>query len=258
MTVELTDREMDQLETEEEFLAKYDLGKYAPKGLTADLCIFTIRDEKLSILLIRRGGHPEKGKLALPGGFVNNDETVEQAAHRELLEETNVEVGAGFLEQLQTYSGPDRDPRGYITSVAYVALIPEVMDPVAADDAAEAKFLPVYEVLSDPDQYELGFDHHKIITDAVARVQAKLEYSPIATAFIKDDEITVSELRNVYEIVLNTELNRSNFRRKVRSIKGWLTPTGEKKTPEIKGGRLSDTYKVNDIDIIYPPLRLLP
>lgn len=253
VTEELTDREMDQLETEEEFLSRYDLKKYPAQALAADLCIFTIHNNQLSLLLIERGGHPEKGKWALPGGFVNINENVDEAAARELEEETGIAVEEGYLEQLRTYAYPGRDPRGFIASVAYVAFIPKMATPTAGDDAAQARFWAVDDILSG--EVQLAFNHREIVEDGLERVRAKLEYAPLAPLFLEDDEFTISELRRVYELVWGKRLNASNFRRKVQSVEGFLIAVDGKRVSKLEGGRTADLYRAGDIPMIYPPLR---
>lgn len=239
--------------TEDEFIAQYDMHKYAPVAVTVDLSIFTIKNGKLSILLIKRGGHPEKGKWALPGGFVNVDESLDEAAGRELQEETNLKLEDGYLEQLKTYGNPHRDRRGYVVSVAYVALVPQVERPEAGDDASEAHFFAVDEVLSK--DFELAFDHQNIIADGLERVRAKIEYAPVAHTFLEDETFTMSELRNVYEIVWGTELIPSNFRRKVQSVPNLLVPVEGKRTSTIDGGRASDLYRAGSATEIFPPFK---
>lgn len=247
----LTDKALAAMETEEEFLKHYDLKKYPAQALTADLCIFTIIKGELSILLILRGGHPEKGKWALPGGFVNVDESVDQTAARELKEETGLAFEDGYLEQLKTYAYPGRDPRGYVTSVAYVTLAPKISVPKAGDDAAEAQFFPVKELNS----LTLAFDHANIIEDGLERVRAKIEYAPIAPLFIPDETFTISELRKVYETVWGVSLNRSNFRRKVQAVPDFLIPIDRKRVSNFDGGRPGDLYRIGSAQFIYPPLR---
>ena len=249
----MKDNELEELQTEEEFLQAYDLRRYTPVGVTTDLAIFTIIDDQLSLLLIERVGHPHKGKWALPGGFVNGSESLEEAAQRELREETGGSLEGGFLEQLETYGRPGRDPRGYIVSTAYVALIPQLPSPEAGDDAAKARYFPVSEVLSGA--VELAFDHREIIEDGLERVRTKLEYSPVAPLFLKHEHFTISELRRVYEIVWGVELNTSNFRRKVQSVADFLKPVPGRRASELAGGRSSDLYSVGAAEFIYPPLR---
>lgn len=239
--------------SEEEFLKNYNLTDYPAVAVTVDLAIFTIRNNQLSVLLIERGVHPEKGKWALPGGFVNTNESLDDAAQRELVEETGLKVGEGYLEQLKTYGDPYRDKRGYVTSVAYVALAPNMDAPRAGDDAAFARFFPVEDVLSK--NFELAFDHDVIIRDGLERVRSKIEYAPIAHLFLEDTEFTLSELRHVYETVWGVSIVPSNFRRKVQSVPGFLKEVGTKRTSNVTGGRASDLYRAGDATIIYPPLR---
>lgn len=239
--------------TEEEFLANYDMSKYPTVAATVDLTIFTIRNNRLSILLVKRGSHPFKGKWALPGGFVNTDESLDTAASRELREETNLTIEEGYLEQLKTYGEPGRDPRGFVISTAYVALAPRVERPEAGDDAAEARFFALEDVLKE--DFELAFDHAQIIKDGLERVRAKIEYAPIAHHFLEDETFTMSELRKVYEIVWDEEIIPSNFRRKLQSVTGLLIPVEDKKVSEFEGGRTSDLYKAGDTKEIYPPFR---
>lgn len=241
-------------ETEADFLKNYDLRDYPAQAVVTDLAIFTIHEDRLAVLLIQRGGHPEKGKWALPGGFVENSESIDAAAARELKEETGLTIEDAYLEQLKTYAYPGRDPRGYIVSVSYVALAPNVSNPRAGDDAAEAKFFPVDEVLSG--DFDLAFDHDQIVRDGLERVRAKLEYSPIAVHFLEEEKFTLSELQQVYEKVWGRSiLHPTNFRRKLTAAEDFLIPTGEKRTSNVLGGRTSDTFKAGPAKTIFPPFR---
>lgn len=254
-TRRLTEEELDQLPTEEEFLRHYDPRVYPPQAVATDLAIFTIRDEKLCILLIRRAGHPEKGKWSLPGGFARVDETLDQAAARRLSEETGLKLDHSYLEQLRTYSEPDRDPRGYVVSAAYVALVPQATTPVAGPSVLKgsAGFVPVEEVLSG---YDLAFNHREILEDGLERVRAKLEYSPIAAHFLEGESFTIPEFMRIYEIVWGVKFRHpSNFRRKVKSAADLLLPVGTKGVPSFRGGRSSDLYRLGPAVTIFPPLR---
>lgn len=195
---------------------------FVPLGVAADLVILTVRDGSLEVLLIRRGIAPHKGRWALPGGFVRPEEDLEAAARRELGEETGLLSDRIHLEQVATYGEPGRDPRGRVISVAYLALVPDLPAPVAGTDAASASWAPVAEVLEDPKR--LAFDHHRILTDAVERARAKLEYSSLATAFCAD-EFTISELRGIYEAVWGVPLDPRNFHRKATKTVGFVTPS---------------------------------
>jgi 8-oxo-dGTP diphosphatase len=198
-----------------------------PFSVTVDLVLFTIRDEKLCALMVRRGREPFRSRWALPGGFVEEDEDLPDAARRELEEETGLEDPRVHLEQLATYGAPGRDPRGRVVSIAYLALAAELPDPAAADDAADAEWRPVNELLAR--RVRLAFDHRRILEDGLERARAKLEYSPLATAFCAR-EFTVAELRRVYEIVWGVELDPRNFHRKVTGSANFLVPTGKSTT----------------------------
>src|SRR5699024_5602932 len=143
-------------------------------------------------LLVERGIEPYRGYQALPGGFLNNaGEDIHAAAHRELREEANLDATRLHLEQLGTYGRPDRDPRGRVVSVAYLAIAPGLPEPVAGTDAAAARWQPSGPALSG--DLPLAFDHDDILTAAVERARAKLEHSPLATAFCAST-FTISEL----------------------------------------------------------------
>ncbi|HEY3557038.1 MAG TPA: NUDIX domain-containing protein [Kribbella sp.] len=289
---------------------------FVPLGLAADLVILTVRESRLQVLLIRRGIPPYQGRLALPGGFVRPDEDLETTARRELAEETGLSAERIHLEQLATYGAPDRDPRGRVVSVAYLALVPDLPAPTAGSDAASASWITVTDVLradptgdvrranpadglrdaspaddvrgADPadgvrdaspaddvrdvspaddvrgvspagDVREvspagglgLAFDHHRILTDGVERARAKLEYSPLATAFCPP-EFTISELRSVYEAVWGTPLDPRNFHRKVTKTARFVTPLGTTTTRD--GGRPAQLFHRGTATTLHPPM----
>ena len=223
--------------------------EFVPLGVAADLAILTVRAGALEVLLIRRGIAPYKGRWALPGGFVRPEEDLEAAARRELAEETGLAADRIHLEQVATYGEPGRDPRGRVVSVAYLALVPDLPAPVAGTDAASAGWVPVAEVLADPRR--LAFDHHRILTDSVERARAKLEYSPLATAFCAD-EFTISELRGIYEAVWGTPLDPRNFHRKATKTDGFVEPLGATTTRD--GGRPAQLFRRGSAQALYPPL----
>ncbi|MEU4192955.1 NUDIX domain-containing protein [Kribbella sp. NPDC026611] len=230
---------------------------YEPVGLATDLVILTVRDGRFEVLLIRRGIPPYQHRWALPGGFVRPGEDLETTARRELAEETGLtgerlpgeQGGRIHLEQVATYGAPDRDPRGRVVSVAYLALVPDLPAPVAGSDAAAASWVEVSDVLADPAR--LAFDHHRILTDAVERARAKLEYSPLATAFCPD-AFTISELRGVYEAVWGTPLDPRNFHRKVTKTTNFVTPTGQTTTRD--GGRPAQLFHRGTATTLHPPM----
>lgn len=222
---------------------------FEPLGVAADLVILTVREGSLQVLLIRRGIAPYRGRWALPGGFVRPKEDLEEAARRELQEETGLLSDRIHLEQVATYGEPGRDPRGRVISVTYLALVPDLPSPVAGTDAASAEWVAVDEVLTD--QTRLAFDHHRILTDAVERARAKLEYSPLAAAFCPD-EFTISELRGIYEAVWGVQLDPRNFHRKATKTDGFVIPLGATTTRD--GGRPAQLFRRGPAATLHPPL----
>ena len=222
---------------------------FEPLGLATDLVILTVRDGRLQVLLIRRGIPPYRGRWALPGGFVRPDEDLETTARRELAEETGLSAERIHLEQVATYGAPDRDPRGRVVSVAYLALVPDLPAPVAGSDAASASWVDATDVLDDSGR--LAFDHHRILADGVERARAKLEYSPLATAFCPP-EFTISELRGVYEAVWGLPLDPRNFHRKVTKTPDFVTPAGTTTTRD--GGRPAQLFHRGTATTLHPPM----
>lgn len=260
--------------TEREFLEQYRVGDYERPSVAADMVIFTVTDQEadsyrklpekeLRILLIRRGGHPFLGKWALPGGFVRPNETTDQAAVRELREETGVDDV--YLEQLYTFSDVGRDPRAWVMSCSYMALInSDKLELEAGDDAADAAWFSVsYRLLREQkelmedgyvktQEYELklsgeeelsavlaraltvkatststhyrivsndglAFDHAKIIACAIERLRGKVNYTDIAL-HLMPKLFTLTELQQVYEVIMDKELLKAAFRRKVADL----------------------------------------
>ncbi|MFJ4921422.1 NUDIX hydrolase [Streptomyces sp. NPDC088725] len=228
----------------------YDPSAFEPFAVTVDLAVFTVRENRLHVLLVERGQEPYAGAWALPGGFVLPRESAGQAARRELAEETGLSeetATALHLEQLGTYSDPDRDPRMRVVSVAYAALVPDLPEPRGGGDAARARWTEFRSVPA------LAFDHADILADADERVGAKLEYTTLATEFCPP-EFTLGELAQVYETVWGTALDRPNFRRKVLSTPGFVQPA--EGPPRRTGGRGKPAalYRAGDATRLHPPL----
>lgn len=176
-------------------------------ALTVDCVIFGLDEEDLKVLLIRRGGKPFKNCWALPGGFVEMDETLDEAALRELTEETGLKKV--FLEQLYTFGGVQRDPRDRVVSVAYYALV-RLMDHrvQAATDASEAAWFSL------DDLPRLAFDHQDILDMAHGRLRGKVIYQPIGFELLPT-KFTLRQLQRMYEIILDRALDKRNFRKKI-------------------------------------------
>lgn len=191
--------------------------------LCADVAAFSLReDEGWSVLLIRRGQPPYKGRWALPGGFVDEGEDAEKAARRELHEETGLRVRRQPFEHLAAYAAPRRDPRHRTVSMSYWTVVPRDAVAAAGDDAADVRWWPVAEALA---ERRLAFDHATILTDATEALGRAMETTTVATAFL-GEEFTVAELRAVYEAVWGRTLDPGNFQRKVLHTPGFVEDTG--------------------------------
>ncbi len=193
--------------------------EYPHPAVTTDVAVFTLKDQSLQLLLIRRAQEPFKGHWALPGGFLEIDEDLEQCAKRELMEETG--ISGLYLEQLYTFGSPNRDPRERIISVTYYALTPpDRLTPKAASDAAEAHWFSVSALP------KLAFDHQTIIDQALERLAAKSTYSTLALQLMPE-VFTLSELQSAYEILQKEKLDKRNFRKWIIGL-NQIEETGEK------------------------------
>lgn len=216
-------------------------------AVTVDLVVLTVRAGELCVLLVRRGIPPHQDRRALPGGFVRIDEDLAAAAGRELVEETGLGQPNSHLEQLGSYGHPGRDPRGRVVTVAYLALLPDLPTPVAGTDAASAEWVNLAGLRGG----RLAFDHDRILADGLERARAKLEYTPLATAFCPP-EFTVGQLRAVYETVWGTTLDARNFHRKVTGTPGFVVPIG--RSTEGDRGRPAQLYRCGPAEVLYPPM----
>ena len=201
--------------------SEYDASIYDRPSVTVDVVIFTLIEEELQVLLVRRKYPPFAGMWAIPGGFVHIDESLEDAAARELEEETG--VTNVYIEQLYTFGKPNRDPRTRVITVAYFALVPHTdVKHRPGDDAEATGWFSMDEL---PEQ--LAFDHNEILDYALTRLRYKLEYTSVGFQLLPD-EFTLSELQHAYEIILGEGLDKRNFRRKILSS-GILEKTDKKK-----------------------------
>jgi 8-oxo-dGTP diphosphatase len=184
--------------------------EYPRPALTVDCVVFGLDADELEVLLVRRALEPFAGRWALPGGFVHVDETVDDAARRELQEETGLENI--YLEQLYTFGALDRDPRERVVTVAYYALVKLSEHNVrATTDAADAAWFAI------TDMPELAFDHGEIFELALARLRNKLRYQPIGFELLPK-KFTLTQLQRMYEVILERPLDKRNFRKKILAM----------------------------------------
>jgi len=217
----------------------YDPSEFPAFAVTVDVVVLTLVEGRLHVLLVRRGVPPFEGMWAIPGGFKRPDESLDDAAQRELLEETGVD-GASLLRQFGAYGDPGRDPRMNVVTVAYLAVLRDVQGIAGGTDAAAAELVPISEALSG--RIELAFDHRQILRDAAERVRTDLGLTGIATAFV-GATFTLAELRAVYEEVWGVELDPANFRRSILAEDGWVIPTGRRARPGATGGKPAELYR---------------
>lgn len=203
--------------SEHAFLRGYDPDKYRKPTVMVDVVIFTVREEVLQVLLVKRGEHPFKGEWSLPGGGLRVDknsdgfdESIEEAALRELREETG--VTPPYLEQLKTYGGATRDPRDWTVSVVYFALVPaDNINLRAGTDAAAAAWFPVS---NSKVGVKLAFDHRHILGDAIQRLRSKVEYTAIA-ANLLPKQFTLTQMQRMFELLLQEKIEKKAFRLRV-------------------------------------------
>jgi len=203
--------------------------------LSVDAVVFGYESETISVLLIKRKYEPFKGKWAIPGGFVLQNESLEEAVERELKEETGIEID--YLEQLYTFGNPQRDPRSRVVSVAYFGLIkPSAFKIFASTDAEEVQWFTITAL---PD---LSFDHKEILKLAISRLQAKITYEPIGFELL-DTKFPFSDIEKLYTTLLGRAIDRRNFRKKMLGL-NILDELDEKVS---KGaGRPANLFKFNN------------
>lgn len=188
----------------------YDVTKFERPSVTVDVILFTVKNDDLKVLLVKRDVEPFKDMWAIPGGFVRMEESLDEAAKRELLEETNVRDV--YLEQLYTFGDPKRDPRTRVITVAYFALVnAEKFKLKASTDVKDVKWFSMFELP------KLAFDHKKILDYALKRLRWKLEYTTVAFSLLLE-KFTLTHLQNIYEIIFHKKLDKRNFRKKIKSL----------------------------------------
>ena len=235
--------------SEKSWLAAYDPRAFPPFAVTVDMVLLTVTEGRFSVLLVERDTHPFRGFAALPGGFVQPAEDLDAAAVRRLEQETGVRRDAAWVEQLGAFGGPDRDPRMRVVSVAYLVFAPDLPAPHPGTGTRSVSWVPVNEV--EPER--LAFDHATVLAAGVERARAKLEYTPLAAAFC-GEELTVADLRRVYEAVWGVELDPRNFHRKVTGTPGFLHPLGRAAPVGREGGRPAALYRRGPATTLHPPM----
>jgi 8-oxo-dGTP diphosphatase len=196
----------------------YDSSRYERPSVTVDVVIFTLQERELHVLLVKRKRWPFEERWAIPGGFINIDESLEQAARRELEEETGVRDI--YLEQLYTFGNPRRDPRTRVISVAYIALVrADTQTLRVSDESTDVRWFPVRR-LPGP----LAFDHDHILATALERLRSKLEYTTLAFQLLPE-VFSILELKHIYEQILGEVVDKGNFYRKLKDA-GILEDTG--------------------------------
>jgi ADP-ribose pyrophosphatase YjhB (NUDIX family) len=238
---------MNQYSSEKEFLKHYNIHDFDVPLMTVDMAIFTVIDDELQVLLVKRGDYPAKGQWALPGGFIDlkRDSTLEDTAKRKLAEKTGVETP--YLEQVATFGSNARDPRGWAITVAYMALI--TLDSVALskdESSEEVKWVPVYQL---GNMEALAFDHDAIFNACHERLKSKVQYTSLPVNFLPE-EFTLTELQTTFEVILDTTVEKKSFRRRMLDA-NILEETGNMKTGSNRPAKLYKT-KEQGKDHLFP------
>lgn len=203
------------------FPEPYDPSKYERPSVTVDVVVFSLAEEDLKVLLVKRTSAPFSGMWAIPGAFIKLNESLTEAAARALAEETGVEDV--YTEQLYTFGDPHRDPRMRVITVAYFALVPyDAVHHAPGRETSDTAWFSMFDLPS-----SLAFDHDEILEYALTRLRYKLEYTAVGFQLLPD-VFTLSELQKAYEIILQEKLDKRNFRRKILAA-SILEETGQKR-----------------------------
>lgn len=220
--------------TEKDFLENYSIHDYDIPLVSVDMAIFTVKGDKLQALLVKRAEHPELGKWALPGGFVDlkKDQNLADTARRKLAEKTGVDTP--YLEQVESVGNVDRDPRGWSVTIAYFALIAsEEIQLKEGSSTEEVRWIPVQDA---KEGYPLAFDHTQILDTCHARLKNKVQYTSLPVNFLPE-EFTLTELQTTFEIILGSPVEKKSFRRRITDA-DILEETGNMRTGNNRPAKL--------------------
>ena len=204
------------IQLEKKFIEEYDASQYKKMSVAVDILIFTVQDKHLEVLLVKREEFPFKDCLALPGTFVGEKESLDDAVKRCLQEE--IGITDMYTEQLYTWGEVERDPRLRVLSVSYVALVNKSKcNPKAGKRVTDVCWMEVSMEHMDAIRNQMAFDHAKIIQCGLERLRGKIEYAPIVFHML-EDEFTLPQLQSIYEIILGKKLYKANFRKKIMDM----------------------------------------
>lgn len=225
---------MNKVINEKQFLKSYNIHDYEVPLTSVDMTIFTVRDEKLQVLLVKRAEHPAIGKWALPGGFINlkTDKNLDDTARRKLMEKTA--VSAPYLEQVETLGSSNRDPRGWSVTVTYLALINSEDIKFKKDQSSDD--IAWVEINDAINKYKLAFDHQSILQCCYKRLKSKVQYTSLPVNLLAD-EFTLTELQKTFEIILGVSVEKKSFRRRILDA-NILEETGNMKTGSNRPAKL--------------------
>lgn len=232
----MSDAMPTQYHSEADFLKHYNIHDYDIPLVSVDVVILTLHEDALKVLLVKRGDYPQKGKWALPGGFIDarRDHDLRETALRKLREKTSVTTP--YLEQLESVGSSTRDPRGWSVTVVYFALIPHSTVPAAQGSSEAVEWVPVEQALAQP----LAFDHADLLERAVSRVRSKVLYT-LMPAYLIGSPFSLSALQQAYETVIGRPVEKKAFRRRLENA-DVLEATGEQDSPG--AGRPAALYRL--------------
>ena len=228
--------------TEKEFIKNYNINDYDVPLMTVDMAIFTVKQDKLHVLLVKRSQHPSMGQWALPGGFIDlkKDQQLGDTARRKLKEKTGIDTP--YLEQVETFGGHKRDPRGWSVTVAYFALVANEYIDVTETEATEETIWVDIDTVAQ--QYRLAFDHEHILQACYERLKAKVQYTSLPINLLPK-EFALSELQHIFEIILSKNIEKKSFRRRILEA-DIIEETGAMKTGSNRPAKLYSMKPVGE------------